>query len=609
MRYKHRIEHNIRIYTRVTSACFRWRGETRARLETDLDQTQCIMRQHNNGVLRSRHKSSAAAMLFPLFVALATAGAFKSEDGASSSWSWHTAYTGLRASTEGDSVMVDPLSPLKLRWAFSCGRPTCAQAAFRAEIWERGAGPPTLAYDTATVPSALQAVVVPAGVVHAATRYFWRVEVTLATPTAASTLLPKATHTQWSSNTTFFTALGADWGGAEPVWVPRNASGDQPMFALLRSSADIQPGDRVVSALAFATANAPTAQMEDDQKIPPKILAAYKLWVGGRLIGMGPGRARCGPLPCIHNPAFSVETPYDGFDVTKVVTGAASASGRIDMFVTGFGIDQSHDPQPSGTAKVMVALRVVVVRSTAPTTLVLQTGKNWRGMDASEVYRPAGNSGSSKWYYYPQENVNAAAIPDGTPLSPTASARHKLIDENDRWAPVEVQAHFPAPLAAKPTSPAAVHTQTAVTVRKLGGGHYAFDMGRNIQAGLRLTLRPLGSPPVPTNVTIRVAEELNSSSRLFWPPRTGLHPQMTWSFSPTEEAQTLENHEYLEFRYGELVFSDELISGQHFEVTARVLRIPTDNNAGARVTTSEPALDAVWELSRYAILKFIPPLF
>lgn len=380
--------------------------------------------------------------------------------------------------------MVDPFSPLKLRWAFSCGvgQHTCAQATFHAQVWElRGGTPPALVHDTPAVPSERQTAVVPAGVLHAAVRYFWRVGVTLAAPTAVRTT---PAPPQWSPNTTFFTALGADWG-ADPIWAPRNSSGHQPVFTLLHSSADLQPGDRVVSALAFATANPPTAQMEDEQKIPPKILAAYKLWVGGNLIGMGPGRARCGPLPCIRNPAFSVETPYDGFDVTKVVADVAGASGRIDVVVTGFGIDQSHDLQPSGTAKVMVDLRIVVARNGAPAPHVLrvQTGKDWRAMDASAIYRPAGNSGC-RWYYYPQENINAAEIPDGTPLSATASARHAQIDDQTgNWAPAEVQPRFAAPLVAKPTSPVTVHTQVAVAVKKLGGGQYAFDMGRNIQAG------------------------------------------------------------------------------------------------------------------------------
>ena len=43
-------------------------------------------------------------------------------------------------------------------------------------------------------------------------------------------------------------------------------------------------------------------------------MSAYKLFVGGDVVGVGPGRAECGavsPGACEHN------TPYDGFDLTK----------------------------------------------------------------------------------------------------------------------------------------------------------------------------------------------------------------------------------------------------------------------------------------------------
>jgi hypothetical protein len=36
-----------------------------------------------------------------------------------------------------------------------------------------------------------------------------------------------------------------------------------------------------------------------------KVLAAYKMWVGNQLVGVGPGRPRCGPLPC-----FGGLTPF-----------------------------------------------------------------------------------------------------------------------------------------------------------------------------------------------------------------------------------------------------------------------------------------------------------
>jgi hypothetical protein len=368
--------------------------------------------------------------------------------------------------------VVDPLRPLMLRWGFSCGgRGPCSQSAFRVQVWTGVGG--ELAYDTGVVTSDNQTVAVPAGTLRAATSYFWRTQVTptaaLAAPAAVDiAALPTL---RWSPNTTFFTALGDEWT-AVPIWAPLNASNKQPTFALLRSTASLEPGERVLSALAFSTANPPVAQMEDGQPQPPKILAAYKLWVGGRLVGVGPGRSRCGPLPCIHNPSWPIEHVYDGFDVTDAAS-AVAHTGSIDVFVvgthtrhahrdcimlpcvfnqsaraaatqtdftvvlspgwlarlcghtrttapalptstprtlahasirthqtrcTGFGVDQSHSAQPSGSTKVQVEVRVVVENGAGETrSIVVKTDGSWNTFDGDLVYRPAGNSGSSVW--------------------------------------------------------------------------------------------------------------------------------------------------------------------------------------------------------------------
>ena len=79
---------------------------------------------------------------------------------------------------------------------------------------------------------------------------------------------------------------------------------------------------------------------------------------------------------------------------------------------------------------------------------------------------------------------------------------------------------------------------------------------------------------------------------------------MMWTLAPTQEAQTLENHEYLEFRYGELFFNNTGgsagVSVDDLNVSAWVLRLPT-NNSAVVVTTSDDALNSVFELSRYTI--------
>jgi hypothetical protein len=136
-------------------------------------------------------------------------------------------------------------------------------------------------------------------------------------------------------------------------------------------------------------------------------------------------------------------------------------------------------------------------------------------------------------YWYPQENINASAIPLGTPLYPTHAGKHSSLATEEGWTNAVEQAPFAASLVVKPTSPVGIHVQAAASVRKISDGHFFFDLGRNVQAGLRLTvalpdaLSNSNNSSSGTSVRFRVAEELDSKTGLlFWPPRTGLHPEV-----------------------------------------------------------------------------------
>jgi hypothetical protein len=113
----------------------------------------------------------------------------------------------------------------------------------------------------------------------------------------------------------------------------------------LRSDITIPAGLTVVHGLVFVTATPPETIMgkPGDTKRPqkhlaPKVLAAYKLWVGDQIIGVGPGRGRCSPGAECVGPYGSTEQPYDGYDVTSQVNNVA---GPLAVFATGYGEDQS----------------------------------------------------------------------------------------------------------------------------------------------------------------------------------------------------------------------------------------------------------------------------
>ena len=124
----------------------------------------------------------------------------------------------------------------------------------------------------------------------------------------------------------------------------------------------------------------------------------------------------------------------------------------------------------------------------------------------------------------------------------------------------------PAPFTSASTPSVRDMPTALAAVRQLGPGHYAFDLGREVQGGVVLTVAlppAVADPNDPSaetarRVTLRVNEELsggvNGTGALYWPPRTGVNPESVWTLAPTTEPQTIMHHEYIEWRYGELIF-------------------------------------------------------
>lgn len=464
-------------------------------------------------------------------------------------------YVNLRASVPGVSVMDHTIGRPTLRWGFTLPanqsnqqsqNPGCDQSAFRVQLW----GPPNatgkrFAYDTNLVASQNQSHTV--GVtLPSATLFGWRVSVAC----DGSAPFP------WSANQTFFTATSPnDWGDATPIWAAPNATGTLPAFAFLRSQAPIRQDRTIASALVFITANPPLpSHVEEGHYRPPKILGGYKLWVEGTVVGVGPGRARCGPLMNDQGDACAYgvgEQPFDGHDVTSLAT--QSPDSTIDVFIVGYGLQHGLNGGP----KVQCQLRLTY---TDGTTDVLNTGgagAAWAAFDANSVYNPQGNSGCV-WYDYPRENFNVSAAPPNTPLATQHVAQNSSIGAASAWHDAVVQPHFLRELVPKPTAPIQVSEEPLSSVRvvQVGPGRFFFDLGRELQGGvvLSVTLPALlaAASPQDRTVVVTVAEELANgvgSEQIMFPPRTGTSPQTTWTLAATTDPQTVTHHEYFEWRY------------------------------------------------------------
>ena len=416
----------------------------------------------------------------------------------------------------------------------------------------------------------------------------------------------------WSRNHSFFTPVAWAAPTSTPIWAraaKAAGSSSTPKYVFLKSQLPAPAAmavERPVSAVVYITANAPldnsSSTGEREPWRPSTILAAYKLWVGGRMIGMGPGRGRCGPDPggCVGEDA---EQPYDGYDITALV---ADAGGEI--FIAAYGVP-GLGGMPKAQAQIVVgrADGSSAVYGTGARSSAFGGGLEWPGFDADAVYNPQGDSGCA-WYFCkdhrercssgnislgdplallpwhlqtysahhcpstpertvwrtrlrsladPEEWYDASNMIAGTPLSPRITAQR---DTAGRWSTVIAQARFSNALTPKPTAPISVTERPAVELIETGKGLWFFDMGRNLQGGVVLTVQLPETlalaPAAHRTVVITVAEELtaNSSKTIMFPPRTGIHPQMEWTLAATTEPQTLAHHEYLVFRYGSLQF-------------------------------------------------------
>lgn len=287
------------------------------------------------------------------------------------------------------------------------------------------------------------------------------------------------------------------------------------------------------SALLFLTGDGP-ARAGTPEGTPMgtrPLLGAYKAWVGETLVGIGPGRSKCGlggngtkegleplsPILCPHG----VERVFDGYDVTAILSNCGAS---CSLFIEAYGYDQPVSAtQPDAVYRRVAA--ELVVRYSDGTSWNSAHGANlgnmhrggggiksqaqplspvaWLGYDADAIFlqnlwevgggghshQQLGSSGGGAWYYAPHEYIDMSRMPVlATPLHyPGAgSAAH-----ND-WRPVAPKPTFDN-LVVRPVPPMQLLSKTAA-LEQLGPGLFFFDMGREIQ----VCIGPLLPPPLPS---------------------------------------------------------------------------------------------------------------
>ena len=449
----------------------------------------------------------------------------------------HIRFNLAGTGTPGDRPMVSMGSPtVRVTWELPSAMGIKVQHWFELDIiCARG----VVVHTSGRVLSSEQNwTFAPAAHLHPATVYSCNITAGGTSPAVAAA---QHQHAVSSLPQPFFTSLAEDWGESSPMWSPPCPQGaaSAPEFAYFHSTLTVPVAehDAVVSALAFATAEIPIT-------LPPygccgeaeqgsKLLAGYKLFVGGAVIGIGPGRAECS---AVAQGACLRQTPYDGFDLTGLVqqqqqqqqqqawrqeqrgngsSTASSAGVVVDVLIHSYG---QHQPSVNITQRVQFQL---VVRLASGKVLTLGSGTGWDAFDATSVYNPRGNSGGAfgrgYWYYAPHEDINASCLvpppPSGSRSSRAVAAAAAVPGPSSGaacmgcWQQAITKGPFSAPLWPKPNYPIQLTVAKPQSVTKTGPGRFRVLLESELQGGVQLKLAASFGGFKRATVRIRLGEQ------------------------------------------------------------------------------------------------------
>eukprot|EP01043_Picozoa_sp_COSAG02_P035702 COSAG02_NODE_2574_length_8500_cov_21.668254_3_plen_559_part_00 len=232
---------------------------------------------------------------------------------------------------------------------------------------------------------------------------------------------------------------------AAPIW----AAGDNSDFSMART--EFSATKPIEAAVAFVTAQlSPYAQpdprlvhndygasMPHGGTSQPKLFGAYKLYINGVMVGMGPGRR------------VNQTQGVDAIDVTSVIrSGGSNAVGLQGYHSMRFKND---------TARMLLQL---VLTHTDGSSAVVSTGAKWTAIGANKVFNPTGSSGA--WAGasgFPHEMIDMREYPVGW----------NLPGYNGTWAQAKVQPPFVLPLGPKSAAsarPIGIFSRKAVHIKQ-----------------------------------------------------------------------------------------------------------------------------------------------
>jgi len=215
-----------------------------------------------------------------------------------------------------------------------------------------------------------------------------------------------------------------------------------------------------------------TALQSDPQE---KLLGAFKLFINGKIYGIGPGRGDVSTTKSNH-------TPYDSIDIPKT-----DLSFPLILAI------QSYHAQGQGA----VLLELHIEYQDGTKSIVSTNNKTgWLSYDATPGFNPKYQEGR---YNAPQEHQIASHLELGW----NSNASFKP-SKNCNWLPSMERKKFPTYL--KPTLPLNVtNGRLPVRVIQTSSTTWFYDFGTDFMGGLHLEI---ANVPVNTKIKVTMSEEL-----------------------------------------------------------------------------------------------------
>ena len=331
-----------------------------------------------------------------------------------------------------------------------------------------------------------------------------------------------------------------------------------PSFAMGRTEIKLPKGDAAaVAALLFVTAaEVHTNRRDNDGDVQARrLLGQFKLYVGGALLGIGPGRGD-----------DNSSTPYDTFDISSQLAAAtASGAGTLAIGLQGYN--------PNRTAAKMM-LEVHMIDAAGRKTIFGTNAAGWITFESSRVFGLGLSNLMSTGgaYFQPQERIDGPLYPHGWRLAG--------FNEGQGWAPAEERPPFARHIVPKSTQSISVSVQTPPTEAvEVAPGSYFYDFGAEMQANVILTAS-VPAELAGLTVAVTLGESLSAVHTIRTPGFTGNRFAASFVLGAGNNI-SLETHEYMEFRYATLAFANASAATQvKFELAAAVVRypwVPTDS--------------------------------